>query len=201
MPQKVGFFGGTFDPPHLGHLSLAIHATGQMNLDRLLWVLTPISPFKNQTHANLEQRIQMVKLTIEGQPVSEYCSIDVERDPPYYTCDTACLIKQTLSPDDKLYFLLGADSLTGLPKWYHATKLVHEYLDGLIVARRPGTPLDLTKLNEQMPGIGQKISFVDMPCIDISSRDIRKKSKSGKSTKKYMPPPVYQFINEFNLYI
>jgi nicotinate-nucleotide adenylyltransferase len=200
MSQKMGFFGGTFDPPHLGHLFLAIHAAEQMQLDRLLWVLTPISPFKNQTHASLDQRIQMVKLAIEGQPESEYCSIDVERDPPYYTCDTARLIKQSLAPDDKLFFLLGADSLTGLPNWYHAAELVHEYLDGLIVARRPGTPLDFTKLDEQLPDIGQKISFVDMPCIDISSRDIRKNTKNGKSVRKFLPLSVYEFIKKSDLY-
>jgi nicotinate-nucleotide adenylyltransferase len=200
MSKKVGFFGGTFDPPHLGHLSLARHATEKMELDHLLWVLTPMSPFKKQTHASLDQRIHMVKLTAEELPGSEYCSIDVDREPPYYTCDTARLIKQTLAPDDKLYFLLGADSLTGLPKWYHAAELVNDYLDGLIVARRPGTALDLTLLNEQMPGIDQKISFVDMPCIDISSREIRKKIKGGKTGKKYMPPPVYQFIEESSLY-
>jgi nicotinate-nucleotide adenylyltransferase len=200
MPKKVGFFGGTFDPPHLGHLSLAIHATEQMELDQLLWVLTPISPFKNQTHASLEQRIQMVKLTTEGQPKSEYCSIDVEREPPYYSCDTARLIKKDLAPDDQLYFLLGADSLTGLPKWYHAAELVHEYLDGLIVARRPGTALDLTQLNEQMPGIDQRISFVDMPCIDISSREIRKKTKNGKPVKNFLPSSVHEFIEKSNLY-
>jgi nicotinate-nucleotide adenylyltransferase len=200
MPQKVGFFGGTFDPPHLGHLSLAAHATEQMELDLLLWVLTPISPFKNQTHASLEQRIQMVKLATEGQPKSEYCSIDVKREPPYYTFDTACQIKQTLATDDKLYFLLGADSLAGLPKWYHAAELVHEYLDGLIVARRLGTALDLTLLNEQMPGIDQKISFVDMPYIDISSREIRKKKKNGKSVKHFLPSSVHDFIKKTNLY-
>ena len=200
MSEKVGFFGGTFDPPHLGHLSLARYATEQMELGRLLWVLTPISPFKNQTHASLEQRIHMVKLITDELAGSEYCSIDVEREPPYYTCDTARLIKQSLPAGDALYFLLGADSLEGLPKWYHAETLVNELLDGLIVARRPGTPLDLTQLNERMPGINQKITFVDMPGIDISSRALRKRIKSGKSAKKYMPISVYQYIQESNLY-
>ena len=171
-----------------------------MELDRLLWVLTPISPFKNQTHASLEQRIHMVKLTTDELVASEYCSIDVERKPPYYTCDTARLIKQTLAAGDTLYFLLGADSLEGLPKWHHAESLVNEFLDGLIVARRPGTPLDLTQLNEQMPGIGKKISFVDMPAIDISSRALRKKIKSGNSAQKFMPLSVVQYIQESNLY-
>ena len=200
MSEKVGFFGGTFDPPHLGHLSLARHATEQMQLDRLLWVLTPISPFKNQTHASLEQRIHMVQLTTEELAGSEYCSIDVEREPPYYTRDTAHLIKQTLAADDKLYFLLGGDSLEGLPKWYHAKELVNELLDGLIVAQRPGTPLDLIQLNKQMPCINQKITFVEMPGIEISSRVLRKKIKGGKSAKKYMPISVYQYIQESNLY-
>ena len=200
MANKIGFFGGTFDPPHLGHTSLARHATEQMELDGLLWVLTPISPFKSQTHASLEQRIQMVKLATEGLLHSEYCSIDVSREPPYYTCDTARLIKQTLSPDDRLYFLLGADSLAGLPKWHQADTLVNELLDGLIVARRPGTPIDLSQLDERMTGIGQKILFVDMPCIEISSRDIRKKIKGGKSGKRYLAKPVYQFIKEYSLY-
>lgn len=200
MAEKVGFFGGTFDPPHLGHLSLARHATEQMKLDRLLWVLTPISPFKNKTHASLEQRIHMVKLTTDELAGSEYCSIDLEREPPYYTCDTARLIKQTLAAGDKLYFLLGADSLEGLPKWYHAQALVNGLLDGLIVARRPGTPLDLTQLNEQMPGIIKKITFVDMPAIDISSRALRKKIKGGQSTDKYMPSSVFQYIKDSILY-
>lgn len=115
MGNKVGFFGGTFDPPHCGHALLAKYAYEQCGLDELLWVLTPLSPFKQTVNSTLDQRIKMVELMLACQPFSRLSRVEIEREPPYYTIKTAKLLRNQLEEDDELYFILGGDSLRYFP--------------------------------------------------------------------------------------
>ena len=200
MGRRIGFLGGTFDPPHCGHALLAQYAYEQANLDELWWVLTPRSPFKREVYSTLEQRIHMVELIVASQQFSYFSSVDLDREPPYYTLDTAKLLRQSLSEDDQLFFIMGGDSLRNLPKWYGAVELVHQVLDGLIVARRPGDELDLSRTEKALPGITNKTILVDMKKLDIASREIRDKIQRGLSVEGELTPEVVSYIQSNHIY-
>lgn len=198
--KKIGFFGGTFDPPHCGHASLAKNAYEQAGLDVLLWVVTPLSPFKNFTFATLDQRIEMLHLMIAQQPFSQLSLVEADRQPPYYTLDTAKLLRNQLTACDELYFILGGDSLRYFPKWHGAAELIHKVLSGLIVARRPGDDLDLERTESALPGISEKIHFIEMQGLIIASSEIRTKIQRGQSVQEDLVPDVLNYIHQNHLY-
>ena len=200
MGKRVGFFGGTFDPPHQGHALLAQNAYHQAQLDDLLWVLTPLSPFKNYTHARLQQRIEMVELMVGSQSFSRLSRVEINRQPPYYTLETAEIIRNSLNKEDELFFVMGGDSLRYFPKWHGAGKLLHQVLNGLIVARRPGDDLDLSRTERSLPGILEKITFIDMKKLDIASSEIRTKIQRGYSVDNDLIPEVKEYIQKKHLY-
>ena len=200
MGKRVGFFGGTFDPPHCGHALLAKYAYEQGNLDQLFWVLTPLSPFKETTYTTLEQRIHMVEIMVSCQKYSSLSRVEIDRTPPYYTLDTARLLRSQLNREDELYFILGGDSLRYFPKWYGASELIFEVLDGLIVARRPGDDLDLNRTERALPGISEKLTFVNMKRLDVASSEIRTKIQQGLSVEGELIPEVVAYIQSNHLY-
>jgi nicotinate-nucleotide adenylyltransferase len=200
MTQKVGFFGGTFDPPHCGHALLAKHACEQAELDELLWVLTPRSPFKKEQFSSLEQRIHMVELMAAHQKKSVLSTVDINRAPPYYTLETAKLIRKQLSDGDSLFFVMGGDSLRTFPKWYGASELVNDVLTGIIVARRPDDRLEASNLQQELPGLKEKLFFIEMQSLNIASREIRTKIQQGLSVQGEMLPEVVSYIQSNNIY-
>ena len=122
--EKIGIFGGTFDPPHLGHLILAAEATAQLGLDRLLWVLTPDPPHKRHLQLTpIEIRLALVELALKNDANFELCRVDLEREGPHYTLDTIKLIHQS-NPDAAIYYLIGGDSLHDFPDWYKPADLL-----------------------------------------------------------------------------
>lgn len=200
MARRIGFFGGTFDPPHIGHLALAQTAYEQASLDEVLWVLTPQSPLKTTVFSTLEQRCKMVALTIQQTPHFVFSQVDVDREPPYYTVDTARLIRESFSENINLFFIMGGDSLKNLVKWYQAKELIFARLDGLIVARRPGDELDLDDLEKALPGIGEKIQLINMPALAISSFNIRTKIAQHREINTDVTEAVNVYIHEQGLY-
>ena len=197
--KRIGIFGGTFDPPHIGHLILAAETYEQLHLERLLWVLTPISPLKqDQFISSLEQRSEMVQLAIADNPEFELSRIEFELPDPYYTVDT---IKQLSInyPSANLILLIWGDSLHVFPRWHRPEDLVaacHE----IGVMRRPGNSVDLSVLERQVPGTQAKVRFVDAPLLDISSRDIRRRIRAKLPFRYYLTPSVYEYIIEKELY-
>ena len=199
-PLKIGYFGGTFDPPHLGHLTLARTAFEQMGLDQVLWVLTPLSPLKQKTFATLEQRVKMVELAVSSENYFRLSRVDLDRTPPYYSVDTAKLIRQQYQEPIELYFILGADSLKYLPKWYRHKELIFDRLDGIIVANRLGVKIDMERLNRKVPGIKNRLNEIEMPMIDISSAKIREAISEGRDISSMVPTTVYELIQENAIY-
>jgi nicotinate-nucleotide adenylyltransferase len=197
--MRIGIFGGTFDPPHLGHLILAMEACGQLNLDRLLWVVTPDPPHKiGQSISPVNIRLRLIKAAIGDDPHFEVSRIELERPAPQYAVDTIRELRERY-PEAELIYLMGGDSLHDFPDWHHPRLLV-DTSDGLGVMRRPGDLIDLTELEKQLPGITAKLAFVDAPLLEISSRQIRERVSSGKPFRYYLPQAVYEQILAMNLY-
>jgi nicotinate-nucleotide adenylyltransferase len=197
--MRIGIFGGTFDPPHVGHQILADEAVAQLNLDRLLWVLTPDPPHKQgQMITGLDCRLEMVKAATANNSAFELSRVDIDRHGPHYAVDTVQIIKEQF-PSAELFYIIGGDSLHDLPSWYHPQQLLAE-VDGLAVMHRPGDQIDLRLLEEKLPGIGAKIRYIDAPLLEISSRQIRERISAGEGYRYYLPPAVLTIIQRENLY-
>jgi len=199
MVERIGIFGGTFDPPHLGHLILASEAHAQLKLTRLLWVLTPVPPHKmNRPISSLDDRLAMVKLALKDQPAFELSNIEIERPGPHYTLDTVQIFSEQY-PKADLILLLGGDSLRDLPAWHRPADLVaacHQ----IGVMRRPGDSIDMVELSTKIPGLKDKVKFVEAPLLEIASSEIRRRAAQSLPFKYYLLPAVYQYIQEHNLY-
>jgi len=197
--ERIGLFGGTFDPPHLGHLILASEAKSQLGLTRLLWTVTPDPPHKqDQLITALEHRLAMVRLAIEDDPSFELSEVELDRPGPHYTLDTIRLVAQQ-NPEAEIVPVIGGDSLQDLPTWHKPRELVYA-AHWVGVMRRPGEEVNLEQLERELPGIKSKVHYVDAPLLEIASREIRSRVADGRPFRYYLPNPVYEYINEHHLY-
>ena len=199
MTEKIGIFGGTFDPPHLGHLILASEAWATLSLTRLLWVIAPDPPHKqSQAVSPLHHRLAMLERALAEDEAFEISTIEMEREGPHYSVDTMRLLREA-RPSAEFTFLIGGDSLRDIPSWHHPSEFL-ALCDALGVMRRPGDSIDLTALESALPGISEKIRFIDAPLLEISSREIRRRVAEGKPFRYYLPPKVYEYIRVHRLY-
>lgn len=199
MAEMIGVFGGTFDPPHLGHLILAAEALSQLQLTRVLWVLTPQPPHKpEQPISPLHHRLEMLKRAIGTAPGFELSAIETDRPGPHYTLDTIDLL-QTKYLTARLVLLIGGDSLRDLPTWSRPDELLTA-LSAFGVMRRPGDRIDLASLEQALPGLSAKVRFFDTPQLEISSSTIRQRVAAGGHFRYYLPGGVYDYIQQNNLY-
>lgn len=197
--MRIGIFGGTFDPPHVGHLILAEECRTQLNLDKLLWVVTNQPPHKqNQYISPVEQRIALVQQTIAGNPRFELSRVDVERPGPHFALDTVLLLKQQY-PGDEMFYLMGGDSLHDLPTWHRPVDFLAA-CDGIGVMRRHEDEVNLTALEAVLPGITPKVHLVEAPILEISSHQIRQRIEARMGYRYYLTDAVYRAVEELNLY-
>jgi nicotinate-nucleotide adenylyltransferase len=197
--KRIGVFGGTFDPPHIGHLILASEAYRQLALERLLWVLTPVSPLKRADEiTSLDQRLTMLQLAIAENPDFELSRIEIDSPGPYYTLDTIQRLADCY-PSAEVILVIGGDSLRDLPRWHRPADLVSA-CDEIGVMRRPGDSVDLSALERQVPGTQAKVRFVDAPLLEISSSDIRRRIREKLPFRYYLSPSVYEYILKNELY-
>jgi len=176
--EWYGLFGGSFDPPHVGHLILASEAYAQLGLTRLLWILTPTPPHKlEKLISPVEHRLAMLQAAIAGNASFELSRVELDRPGPHYTLDTLQVIRAA-SPSAGLVLLIGGDSLHDLPAWHRPAELVAA-CDRIGVMRRPGDSADLPLLEQRLPGLTEKIRFVEAPLLDIASSDIRRRAAAG----------------------
>lgn len=198
--MRIGVFGGTFDPPHLGHLILAAESIDQLNLDKLLWVVTPDPPHKrNQVLSPVEIRLSLVQTALHDNPMFEISRADLDRPGPHYTMDTIRIIAEK-DPTAEIFYLIGGDSLHDFPNWYQPEKIL-EQIVGLGVMRRPGDKVDLSTLENQLPGIEKKLFFIEAPLLEISSNQIRKRIRENRPYRYYLLPMVYHLIDEKGYYL
>ena len=144
--MRIALFGGSFDPPHLGHLHIALTAAGRLHLDRVLLAPAGRQPLKSHHLSAFADRLAMVTLLVEGHRQLQPSDIDAPQAGPNYTADTLARLRPTLPPGTELFFLAGADSFLTLRQWHSAQALLQPpaaggLLDGWILAARPGFPL------------------------------------------------------------
>lgn len=196
---RLGIFGGTFDPPHVGHLILAEEAFHQLHLDRLLWVLTPDPPHKpGRQITPLRQRLDLLETALAGNDLFQLSTVEIDRPPPHYAVDTVRLLRRAY-PRAELTYLMGGDSLRDLPTWYEPQAFVAA-CDRIAVMHRPGARPDLERLPEQLPGLLERLVFIEAPLIDIASSDIRRRIAEGRPFRYYLTPDVYRLVLERSLY-
>lgn len=197
---KIGVFGGTFDPPHIGHLILASECLSQLNLDQVLWVLTPFPPHKSELMVSpVAQRLLLLESAVTAVPGFALSRVDIERPPPHYAVDTVEILKSQ-NPHACLVYLMGLDSLRDLPSW-HEPGLFIQSVDQIGVVTRPNILVDIGALEGMFSGIREKLSFVKMPEIEISSRDIRERIKARKPYRFFLPEKVFGIIEENKYYL
>jgi nicotinate-nucleotide adenylyltransferase len=197
--QRVGLLGGSFDPPHIGHLILAEEARDQLGLDRVLFAPAGQQPLKQgQAVTAVEDRVRMTELAIADNPAFELSRGDVDRPGPHYTVDLIAIIAAQLPPDAELYFLMGFDSLRDLPKWREPEKLIRAA--HLVALSRPDIPIDWDELERALPGARERVRLLDMPELEIASRDLRERVRTGRSVRYMVTDAVKAFIEEKRLY-
>jgi len=197
---KLGVLGGTFDPPHVGHLILAEEARTSLQLERVLFVPAGDPWRKAGQHVTpAEHRLAMLRLALAADPCFEVCTLEVERPGPSYTVDTLEALDRRHRPGAELYFILGEDALHDLPNWKEPERIVD--LAWLAVApRAQSSGLTTSALDAAVPGLSQRIVPVAMPTIDISSTGLRARARAGQSLRYLVPLAVEEYIRRHGLY-
>lgn len=197
--RRIGVYGGTFDPPHLGHLILAETAHDSLHLARVLFVPAAEPPHKeaSSVRAPVADRMAMVNLAIEDNPRFEVSRVDVDRPGPHYSVDMLRLLHDQY-PDAELVFMIGGDSLRDLPIWSRPAELIT--LAKLGVMRRPGFKPDLSYLEKHLPGLSARIEWVEAPLIDIAASHLAHCIAHGRSVRYQIPDKVIAYITQHGLY-
>jgi nicotinate-nucleotide adenylyltransferase len=195
--MNLGVFGGTFDPVHIGHLVLAESAREQLDLDRVLWMVAG-DPWRKREQAvsGANHRVEMVRLAIEGNPAFELRTDEVSRAGPTYTVETLRALK--VESQAELFLLIGEDALWDLPGWRSPEEIVE--LATLVVAGR-GLEHNEDKVPDQVKDLDPQPARLEMPLIDVSSTDIRRRIQGGRSVRYVVPAEVEQYIRETGLYV
>jgi nicotinate-nucleotide adenylyltransferase len=199
MAGLIGVFGGTFDPPHLGHTILAHESIHNFGLEKVLWVLTEMPPHKpDDPITPLGIREQMLRIAIQEFPLFEFSRVDIDRPGPHYAVDTLRCLRESI-PGARYAYLMGEDSLRDLPTWHAPLEFI-ALCDMLVVMHRAAIGVDLDALEEILPGIHAKVRFSKAPQVDISASDIRKRVRNELPYEHLVPHEVAQIIRRHQLY-
>ena len=199
MARLIGVLGGTFDPPHIGHLTLANLGRRSLDLHRVLWVVTAVPPHKPvKPITPIEVRAEMVHAAIRDIPFFELSRADIERPGPHFAIDTLRWLVERHQGADFIY-LMGADSLNDLSKWHNPEGFL-EICTKLGVMNRRGVEVDMDALEVELPGISRKVHFFDAPLVECSARDIRRRVSEGEPFRHLVPPRVAEIIVNKGLY-
>jgi nicotinate-nucleotide adenylyltransferase len=209
--RSVGILGGTFNPPHLGHLALARYAREELALERVLLMPSHIAPHKStEQDPGPQHRLNMCRLAVDGEPRVSVCSLEIERPGPSYTVDTLSAIHAS-HPDAQLTLIVGADIAPTLPAWREPAKVLE--LAHVAIGARTGacdedmlaTVASLSRSPEgdrasrRRPGAGE-VRFLPMPVVEVSSSIVRERVARGESVEQLVGPAVARYISEHGLY-
>jgi nicotinate-nucleotide adenylyltransferase len=200
--MRVGIFGGTFDPVHTAHLLLAEQSREQGRLDEVWYVPAAHPPHKDEPAlTRFEQRVEMLALAVAGNRAFRIEELEKERPGPSYTADTLAELRRR-HPSHEFLLIVGSDTLVDLPHWYQPLRVLEQA--GLLVVTRPGTAvLTVEELRHQLHAPEEllvRLEVVEMPQIDISSRDLRRRAAAGRSLRYFLPRAVECYIHDKKLY-
>lgn len=199
--SKVGIMGGTFNPIHLAHTEMAKVCLRQQDLDKILFMPSKNPPHKKDKSILPEnERAVMVKLAVSEYDKFVFSDFELQRKGTTYTADTLRLLQEE-NPDDNYYFIMGADSLLYLDKWYRPQEILKRAVI-LAIGRDGSTPDELKEKRKELIKQYDKadIRFVHMRQMDISSSMIREGIAHGENMEKYLNKEVWNYINENGLY-
>ncbi|WP_249871034.1 nicotinate-nucleotide adenylyltransferase [Oceanobacillus saliphilus] len=185
--ERIGILGGTFDPPHLGHLLIAEEVRLAMELNEVWFIPTYTPPHKDAAKTKAIDRIKMLQLATESNPFFKVNTIEIERSGKSYTLDTMKYLKKEF-PKKDFYFIIGADMVEYLPHWHKVDELLS--LVNFVGVKRSGYQVDT-----EYP-----VTEVDIPMIDISSSMLRNWLRSKRSVNYIVPDSVISYIEENRLY-
>ncbi len=191
--MNIGVFGGTFDPPHIGHLIIADHVRLQIGLDAVLFVPSAISPHKRERRlSDPRHRLEMLALAVRGNGQFVVSDLEVERGGVSYTIDTLRYLSRE-KPENSLSLLIGTDNLPDFPQWKEPEEILR--MARLVAMERPGFP------RESIPSdLRERVLFCAVPQIGVASRFIRERVQKGGSIRYLVPDPVERYIREHHLY-
>jgi nicotinate-nucleotide adenylyltransferase len=197
--RSLGILGGTFNPPHLGHVAIARHALSELGLERVLLMPARIPPHKlTEQDPGPEHRLRMCRLAVDEIPGLSVSELEVKRDGPSYTVDTLQAIHAS-HPEAELTFIVGTDVACTLPTWREPAKVLE--LASLAVAVRAGdTRQDVLDTVVSLNGSAGALRFLDMPVMDVSSSMVRQRVARGKAVEDLLGPAVARYVAEHGLY-
>jgi nicotinate-nucleotide adenylyltransferase len=195
---RIGILGGTFNPPHLGHLVCAQEAYLQLQLDRVMLIPARTPPHKPvEDEPGAEHRLELCRCAVSGDERFEVGDLELRRDGPSYTVDTLEELNSK-APDSELYLIVGGDVAAGLPRWREPERVLS--LAQLAVAKRRGTARSrVERALLELPG-GERAVFFRMPRIGVSSTMIRRRVALGQPIRYFVPDPVAAYIERHRLY-
>jgi nicotinate-nucleotide adenylyltransferase len=198
--MRLGLFGGTFDPVHLAHLAIAETARERLGLDRVVFIPAGAPPHKaGQAVSPAADRLEMVRAAVADNPSFACSDVELLRPGPSYAADTLGAFAQA-HPGAELFWLLGSDSVTELHTWRAPDRLFR--LATFVGLARPGWPEAQVRawLAAQPPGMRPRLEFVDVPLLEISASEVRRRAAAGESVRYLVPDPVRAYLLAHGLY-
>lgn len=197
--KRIGVFGGTFDPIHIGHLILAVEARHQLQLDSVFLAPAGDPPHKQACPISpLHHRLAMCRLAIADEKAIEISLVDAKRPGPHYTSDMLRVFLGQFGERAQVFFLMGLDSLRDLATWHEPEWLVQNCR--LAALRRHEVEIDWAGLEEAVPGVRERVVILEMPELEIASSDLRKRVRAKQPIRYQVPRAVERYIYAQGLY-
>ena len=198
--ERIGIYGGTFNPVHTGHVEAAKYVRRELKLDRLLVIPDAIAPHKQipQGSATPDQRLEMLKLAFAGEEGIEICDLELKRQGVSYTCDTIAQLRQTFV-DAELILCMGTDMFLSFHTWKNPEKILEQASLAVFCRGEKGEKAAIAERKAQMEQQGHRIYTVDNPVIDISSTNLRRMLQF-RCAEPFLLPGVFEYIRENGLY-
>jgi nicotinate-nucleotide adenylyltransferase len=192
--RRLGIFGGTFDPPHVGHLALAEWAREELKLDRVLFVPTGTPPHKRAARTGAAHRLAMTRRAIRGNSAFTVSTMEVRREGPSFTADTVAAVARA-HPGAELWLLLGADMYATFDSWVRPGEIAA--LAALAVAPRPGAEAPRAS---RAAARGRGVRWLTNPALEVSSSAVRERARRGASLRYLVPDAVARYLATHRLY-
>jgi nicotinate-nucleotide adenylyltransferase len=195
----VGILGGTFNPPHIGHLICAQEALIRLQLDTVVWIPAGVPPHREvEDDPGAEARYEMCELAVSSDERFSLSRIEIDREGPSYTSDTLRSLRSDAAEGDELFMILGGDQAASLRSWHEPEEVLT--LATIVVVERTGWPRPA--IGVRLSGLrgAERLVFFEMPRVDVSSSMVRRRAREGKPIRYLVPDKVANYIGAQSLY-